>query len=442
MRAINKAKQYTPKIYGISYSKVSSPTLTRTGASISLLTTNVGTGATKGINAFNGAEIYRDIHEITDEVGNVFVRIPKFYIKKTNSATIYTIEISKQKFPGAYLPWCFWNFTTNSENQYFDVGKYEASFTGTLLESKPGIYPVTALGIVTSRTYAQNNGSQYQLFDFHTIDILQSLFVVEFATLNSQLKFNGPTSLSYSASNTATVTESSVNRIIVTNAIAATFIVGQGINIGTSAGGTQVAVKRTITSIDVYDASNKAISFDGAAVNIAIGNVVYGIPWICGFSSSISDLTGAYTNSAISNDPFVYRGIENIWGSGNKMVDGLNIQSNTQLWVTNDAANYASNLYAFPYVQLSYAGPGATLNTITERGYDPLYPYVQIPTVGGGTTTTYYPDLYSYSAGNTHLMYGGGVGGGSGDGIFAMNQSTTSGTSAQIYNTRLCKKQK
>lgn len=442
MRAINKLRQYTPKIYGVSYSKVASPTLTRTDASIALLTTNIGTASTKAINLFNGAEIYKDIHEITDAVGNVFIRIPKFYIKKTNSTTTYTIQISKQKFPGAYLPWCFWNFTTNSENQYFDIGKYEASVTGTLLESKPSVYPITAISIVTSRTYAQNNGSQYQLIDLHTIDIIQALFVVEFATLHSQSIVQGATSLNYSSGNTATVTESSVNRIIVTNAVAANFIVNQGINIGTSLGGTQIAAKRTITSITVYDASNKAVNFDGAAVNITIGNVVYGIPWICGFSSSISDLSGAYSNSAILNDPFVYRGIENIWGSGNKMIDGINIQSNTQLWVTNDAANYASNLYAFPYVQLSYAGPGASLSTITERGYDSLYPYAQIPTVGGGTNSTYYSDLFAYSAGNTHLMYGGGVNGGTADGIFAISQSTTSTIGAQIYNTRLCKKQK
>lgn len=445
MRAFNKVKQYTPKIYGISYGKVSSPILTRTGASLKLLTARVGVASTKEINLFNGAEIYRDIHEVTDEFGNVFIRIPKFYIKKTDSTTLYTVQISKQKFPGSYLPWCFWNFTTNSENQYFDIGKYESSINGTLLESKPNVYPITPISIVTARTYAQNNGTNYQLMDLHTVDIIRCLFIVEFATLDSQIlniNMYGVTAMSYSSLNVATVSESSVNRIILANARADTFVVGQGIVIGTSLGTSNIATQRTITSISVYDASNKALNFDGATVDITINNVVSSIPWITGFSSSIADLSGNYTTGNTEKNPIVYRGIENIWGSGNKITDGINIQNNNEVWVTNNAADYASNLYAFPYVRLSYDSPAALLSTMTERGYDSSYPYAEIGTVGGGTVTTYYCDTQGYTAGSTIWSSGRGITGGQGSGIFNANQSYTAATTSILNNFRLCKKQK
>ena len=229
------------KIYGVSWNKGSSPTLTRTNSAVGMVA-NAGVDTTAVRNDFDSAEIYKDITQVTDALGNVFVRIPKFYIKKTDGTGFKTWQISKKMFAGAYLPACFYDFATKTELAYVDVGKYNANLSAdtTKLESKSGTYPLINKTIINFRTYAQANGSAYQQLDIHTIDVLQTLFIIEFATLNSQSIFAGYTGGEYVATDTATVAETAVNRIIVTNAVAATFVVGQAISVGTTLGGTNI----------------------------------------------------------------------------------------------------------------------------------------------------------------------------------------------------------
>ena len=85
--------------------------------------------------------------------------------------------------------------------------------------------------------YALANGAGYQQLDIHVVDVLQVLFLIEFATLNSQSIMAGYTAGEYNATDTATVAENAVNRIVVLNAVAATVVGGQAISVGTSLGG-------------------------------------------------------------------------------------------------------------------------------------------------------------------------------------------------------------
>jgi len=437
MRAFNKAKQYTPKIYGIEYGKVASPLLTRTGASLELLTANVGVASTKAINLFNGAEIYRDIHEVTDEFGNVFIRIPKFYIKKTDSATSYTVQISKQKFPESYLPWCFWNFTTNSENQYFDIGKYIASHTGTLLESKSNTFRPAFIHATTARTYALNNGTNYQLFDIHIYDVLISLFIVEFATLNSQSVMFGPSNIGYSQ---ATVTESSVTRIILSNANADKYRVGHIISVGTTSLGYDIAQLRELLSITEYDASNKALNLSGAAFNVNIGYYAGLSGTKNGFSSGISDLSGSIVSNSDGYSENMYRGIENFYGRSLESIDGLNLNTD-ELWVTNNAANYAFGVFANPYVRLNYDRNSSTGYT-TSRGFDSTYPFAEMNTVNTASGSTYFCDNSGRATGTRIMSWGGSHVYSDNSGIFYYNNALGTTSVGLLFEHRLCKKQK
>ena len=419
------------KIYGVSWNKGSSPTLTRTNNSIGMVA-NAGVGSTPVRNDFDSAEIYKDITQVTDALGNVFMRIPKFYIKKTDGTGFKTWQISKTMFAGAYLPACFWDFTTGTELAYIDIGKYNASLSGAnKLESLPNKYPLINKTIVNFRTYAQANGSPYQQLDIHTVDVLQTLFIIEFATLNSQSVFAGYTGGEYVATDTATVAETAVNRVIVTNAVAATFVVGQAISVGTSLGGIQVFYGRTITSITVYDGSNKALNFDGAAVNIAVGNIVWSSGWVSGFSDSITAKSGSPVSNSDSKHPAMYRGIENPFGSVWQFVDGLNI-TDRQAWVCANAANYASNVFTSPYVQLGYVD-GNTNGYPIEMGWDAVNPYVALPITVGGNTTTYYSDYYYQDVGQRIAIFGGTWNNGTIAGLFYWN--LTSASSSTNINT-------
>lgn len=148
--------------------------------------TEIGIGNEIVRNDFDNLPIFKEMKRVTDDYGNVFVRIPKFYIRKTSTAGKLSIQVSKAEIQGSYLPKCFWDFDKNKELPYVDVGAYVASADGNRLASKSGKEPMVSNTISTFRQYARNNGRGYQQLDIHAVDMLQALFYTEFATLDSQ----------------------------------------------------------------------------------------------------------------------------------------------------------------------------------------------------------------------------------------------------------------
>ena len=433
----NMADVKVHDIYGVSWDKGESPILTRTDDAVGMVA-NAGIDGQVVQNDFDSTPLYGSIREVTDSYGNVFIRIPKVYIKKTDDAGSKTWQVSLTKRPGFYLPWCFWDFANNVALPYIDVGKYKASLSvANKLESKADVYPLQKKNIVDFRNYAQANGAGYQQLDIHTIDLLETLFYVEFATLNSQVIMQGYTAGQYAATHLATVAEVGVHRIIVANAFAALYVVGQPISIGTTQGGDQICTDRIITSIDVYDASNKAITFDGSPVDIAVGNMLYNSAWKNGFSSGIAASSG----SLVANDgksPCVYRGIESLWGDCYQFVDGVNINE-YQAWVAKNAANYVSNVFASPYEQLNYVNANADGYTI-EMGHDEAFPFAELPTTLGGAGAKYYSDYYYRNAGQRIAFFGGVWSYGSGAGVSYWALDNSSSNAYPYISGRLLRK--
>ena len=429
-------------IFGATWTKVSSPTLTRTDKAFGLVA-NAGVDFASVTNDFDSRPIWGEMEEVTDVLGNVFTRIPKVYIRKLNGASFRGWQISKHRHSGFYLPWCFWDFTNNKELPYYDHGKYKATKDASgRLESKPNLYPLVNDHLVNFRTFANNNNAGgllgYQQLDIHVVDLLQALFYVEFATLNSQAVMQGYTTGQYSATHTATVAETGVNRIIVVNAHADLYRVGQAISVGTSQGGNEIFYGRTITAIDAYDASNKAVSFDGTPVNIAVGNMLYNTGWKNGFSRGT---IAASTGCIVANDgkyPCVYRGIESPFGDVEQFVDGVNINE-WQAWVTPNAADYASNVFASPYLQLGYINHSAD-GYITAMGHDANYPYAALPTAAGGGTATFYSDYYYQSTGQKIAVFGGRWSGAALAGASYWGLSAASSTATVTLGGRLIRK--
>lgn len=180
-----------PRIFGVSWDNSSSPILTRTDDAIGLVA-SAGVDDEAVVNDFDSLPIFGDIHDVVDNYGNVFVRIPKFYIKKTNTTGFKSWQVSEVKHDDDwYLPWCFWDFENGTELPYVDIGKYNASIDpSNRLASKSGAATLNETTMTSFRTYAHNNNADdhkgYQLFDIHAIDILRTLFFIEFATLDSQ----------------------------------------------------------------------------------------------------------------------------------------------------------------------------------------------------------------------------------------------------------------
>ena len=426
-------------IMGASWGKGELPALTRTDAAIGMVAT-AGVDTTVVRNDFDNAPIFGEIRQVTDTLGNVFMRIPKFYIRKTDGADYKTWQVSKRKYDGFYLPWCFWDFTNSRELPYVDVGKYPASKAATKLQSVSGAYPLVNINIVDMRTYARANNADgllgYQQLDLHVVDLLQTLFYIEFATLDTQSIMAGYTTGQHVATHVATVAENAVNRIIIANAFAAGYAVGQGMGIGTSLGGNQVASNRTITAIDVYDASNKAISFDGAAVNVAVNNIVYNSGYKSGKVDTVVASSGSFASNSTGKHSFKYRGIENLWGNVWQFVDGLNI-TDLQGWVAKNPADYASNVFAAPYEQLGYVN-GDTDGYFKTAGYDANYPFAALPT-SIDAASKYYKDYYYKNVGQIIALFGGGWAAGGAAGLSCWRLSFSSASADMSFSGRLLK---
>jgi hypothetical protein len=273
-----------------------------------------------------------------------------------------TWQVSKKQYPGFYLPWCFWDFTNSRELPYIDVGKYTASKVSTKLQSVSGVAPLVSATIANFRTYAQNNNTGgllgYQQLDIHVVDVLQTLFYIEFATLNSQSIMMG--------------------------------------NVSTSA---------------------------------AIQN---------GQTDNVVASSGSYSSNSSGLYSFKYRGIENLWGNIWQNVDGLNING-TQGWVCLDAASYASNVFASPYVQLGYFN-GSSTGNIKAAGWDTNYPFASLPLDATGSTSTYYCDAYYLATGNLIALFGGSWVAGLSGGLSEWHMGLASSNSGVYFGGRLVRK--
>ena len=429
-------------IFGVAWDKSSNPVLTRIADSEGMVA-SVGVDGQLVKNDFDTAPILGDMKEVVDTLSNVFIRIPKFYIKKVDIAGFKSFQVSKQRYHGFYLPWCFYDFTNGKELDYLDVGKYKASLgAGNVLESKPNLFPLINQNIVNFRTYAKNNNANgllgYQQLDIHTVDVLRTLMIIEFATLNSQSVMQGFTTGQYSSSHTAVLTELESNRIVVTNAVASLYRVGQAISVGTSLGGNQIFYGRTITAINVVDANNQALVFDGPPVDITEGNIVYNTGSKNGFSRNIIASSGSIASNSDGKYPCVYRGIESPYGDLWQFVDGVNIDEN-QSWVAKNAEDYTSNLFASPYQQLSYINSN-TNGFVKEKGFDINNPHAEFATDITGSSSTFYCDNYFQSTGQRIALFGGGWDSGSSAGFSSWRLSNSSSLARVNVGGRLLKK--
>lgn len=169
------------KIYGVDNVGQSSPTLIRTDSAIGL-TVNVGASEIK--SDFDRCYPWSDMHEVMDEHGNVFIRIPKFYSRITKNANgTYKHQLSGYRYDG---------FTTlfvdgqGNEIDYVLVGKYEASGSKSRAYSKSGQTCLVNITLPEMRTACRANGEGYQQYDFLIDAIIKELFLIEMATTNSQ----------------------------------------------------------------------------------------------------------------------------------------------------------------------------------------------------------------------------------------------------------------
>jgi hypothetical protein len=356
-----------------------------------------------------------------NDVSNTFVKVRKYYIKeewiKESEVDYHYIWMCETKLDEGYrLPIPF-KKPDGSERDYAYIGAYEAFLdVNNKLRSLTGQIPKVSYSRNNFRTAARaldglGVDSKYQITDLaEYVDLVQIPFMIEFATKHSQGVFEGATSMAYSASHTAIADGTGVNTIVVSNATGANFVLGQTVSIGTSNSNDSVAKDRIVTQIDVDipNAGETTITFDGVAVNITIGNVIASRAWKTGMTDSVK-VSGTHALND-GKHSIVWRGLENPFGNIYKNVDGVKI-SNWRGYVTENPKDYndtgsVAGVYAEPYLPLGYLNAN-TNNYAQELGYDAIYPYAKFPISVQASSGLYFRDYYYQTTGDRTVFVGG-----------------------------------
>ena len=327
---------------------------------------------------------------------------------------------------------------------------YTAAYPMALVDGKPtsraGVFP-GIYSVNTAMTDARKAGANYTVTttaEWYT----ECLYMwVEFATRNLQSVMQGASSMPYVATDTATVAEDGANRIIVTNAVAAKYVIGQTILIGTSLGSSNKANNRIVTAIEVYDADNKAICFDGEAVNIAVGNIVCTAAWKNGSCNSVLSSSGSPVSNTDGKHNCVYRGKETPYGNAFEQISDILFKREGEgttedpytydVYFLSDPTKYASGAITDDYTKLNYTVPGAD-GYGKKLGFDSRFPFVRLPSEIGAASTTYYSDYYYFPRyAVCAARVGGFWNGGSYDGPCYWYCSSTPSTTIVYYRARL-----
>lgn len=169
------------RIYGVDLVGSEDPNaLVRTDDAIGL---NVTVGTSEITSDFDSYYPWNSIEEVTDDAGNVFIKIPKFYSKITkNSDGTYKHQLSGTKHEG---------FDTlfkvgNNEIDYVMVGKYEGSGSSERVYSKSGRKLLVEISMDDFRNGCKANGAGYQQYDFLIDLIIKELWLVEMKTTDCQ----------------------------------------------------------------------------------------------------------------------------------------------------------------------------------------------------------------------------------------------------------------
>jgi len=344
------------------------------------------------INAYEGEPGYT-----TDgSNGQVAVEIPEFYYCPPD---IEGDEYEVFGISGSPIGGWF-----KSPKMY--VGAYTASFNDNkaTLQSVSGKVNASPKTRSQYRALAKATDSICQLIDMQYINALRLLFTVEFATLDCQSIMAGATGLRTYQNDTAQISESSTNRIILANSVAVNYAVGRTIEIGTAVYNYNISTDRIITAKEAYDANNTAVYFDGDAVDITAGNCISTLPWINGATDNVVASSGSYKALSGNANPCKYRGIENPWGNTTQYVDGINIKENVP-YICTKKASFAEEVYNGDYYPLNYTLPSAGYST--AMGYDERYPFVRLSIANSGSANTYYCDYTRTLNTGTIMLFGG-----------------------------------
>ena len=254
------------------------------------------------------------------------------YVRRSGDETTKTVEYKAQYAEGFMpLPEAV-RASDNGVRGFVIHAKYAAGYDANgLLSSVSGVQPATyrpgSAGSVSISHDGQialwrARGNQYAGSSMCDGAFMQLMLEIKYANLGSNAIMKG--CQAYSTSYAAAVSESGVNRIVLTASQAAYYIVGSRVSLGT---GTDRA---KATCYDVHDiatvASIEDVTIDGTAYKAvvlateAFFNTEAGVtyitpqPWLTGSTDGVQGNDGSPYGNTNGKEPFKIQGIEVLLG--------------------------------------------------------------------------------------------------------------------------------
>ena len=254
------------------------------------------------------------------------------YVRRSGDETTKTVEYKAQYAEGFMpLPEAV-RASDNGVRGFVIHAKYAAGYDANgLLSSVSGVQPATyrpgSAGSVSISHNGQINlwrarGNQYGGSSLCDSAFMQLMLEIKYANLGSNAIMKG--CQAYSSSYAAAVSESGVNRIVLTASNADYFIVGSRVSIGT---GTDRA---KATCYDVHDiatiASIEDVTIDGTAYKavvlateavfdtVAATTYIIPQPWLTGSTDGVQGNDGSPYSNTNGKEPFKIQGIEVLLG--------------------------------------------------------------------------------------------------------------------------------
>lgn len=409
--------------YGVQFdTTVSSPTCTRVGSSDLHKALPVQSRMRGCLLDDDGKVVeYLDPRDWTGQVrdgsrGQVMVEIPLHYRKFETDGTKLTVRISELPLPGYHqVPQCYvsaYEASLDRSNlklasvcnatEQFRGGNNNANYDGTYRSFLNR--PVTNLRGTNFREYARKRktgSSEWNCMTYDMQKTLYWLFVIEYATLNSQATYNASP---------------------------------------TAEGFRQGGLGDGVTLFDDWNTFNGCNPF---------------VP--CGLTDSLGNRTGVvdYTvNNEDETNPITntfkvprYRGVENPFGHIWQWTDGINVRFSpdtnkggdglSKVFVCSDPSKFSDDGYdGYSHVGNEARANGYVKEVIFGEGGE------IIPKVVGGGSTTFFCDYHysNYSSGVPLRkgLFGGSATDGAGAGFAYARTSNSPLTSSTFYGSRLC----
>lgn len=261
--------------------------------------------------------------------------------------------------------------TKDGEDQGFALyGKYIAGDIDGMPYSSKGLVPARYcsgrpsgsqnVSYSGNISYFHKRGQHYSGTFMCEVKYITTTWWLKYGTRNSQSVMAGCTN--YNAQYIATVAETDVKRIIISNANANYFDTGMPVSIGDNRSSApdrnnwnchSKAESATITAIESYDENNKAIYIDvDTAFNTTTTTYISTFHWRSGFSDNVLGRDGCpcLASSGLTNGkyPVVFQGIECFTGIyetvSNAIADVVDSSGTRDVYITNDSSILTSSI--------------------------------------------------------------------------------------------------